>query len=441
MKAESMDSRPIDPVVRDADHEQRDRAKKAAIAGGVGTLIEYYDFSLYGYLAIIMAPLFFHAESAATSLLSALAVFGTAYLMRPLGGLAFGYIGDKFGRRRALLGTLMCMGIGSVAMGLLPTYEQAGVWAVVLLVTIRLLQGFSAGGEVGGSATLISESAPSHLKATYAAFTPLGSTLGFGLAAASAGAVSLITTDEQMNSWGWRLPFLLALPLMLVCLWARRRVDETYLPDETAVRDRPLLTLFRTHSRAVTQAVGLSLAINGTAYICLTYMSIHLTKTLGYDRTAVYWISCLVLVISALGMLVGGRLGDRFGRVRITAVSLVFISAIAYPAMAAMNLNLLTAAILYLLMMLSTVGIQVGVLTLMPLLFDQNVRFTGVATSYNVGVIIAGGSAPLIAVSLVEWTGDDRAPAYFVIVTAAIGLLSLFSVTRKSAVSDRHSAT
>ncbi|WP_231914149.1 MFS transporter [Rhodococcus sp. LB1] len=441
MTAESMDARPIDPVSRDADLELRLRARRAAIAGGVGTLIEYYDFSLYGYLAIVMAPLFFHSDSAATSLLSALAVFGTAYLMRPLGGLAFGYIGDRFGRRRALLGTLMCMGVGSVAMGLLPTYEQAGVWAVILLVIIRLLQGFSAGGEVGGSATFISESAPKHLKATYAAFTPLGSTFGFGLAAAAAGAVSLITTDAQMNSWGWRLPFLLALPLMVVCLWARRRVDETYLPDETEVRERPLLTLFRTHSRAVAQAVGLSLAINGTAYICLTYMSIHLTKTLGYDRTAVYWISFGVLVISALGMLVGGRLADRFGRVRITAVSLVFISVVSYPAMAGMDLNLRTAAILYLLMMLSTVGIQVGVLTLMPLLFDQNVRFTGVATSYNIGVIIAGGSAPLIAVSLVEWTGDNRAPAYFVMAVAAIGLLSLLSITRKSAVSARHSAT
>ncbi len=219
--------------------EDRIRARRAAIAGGgVGTLIEYYDFSLYGYLAIVMAPLFFPSSDPAIALLSALAVFGTAYLMRPLGGIVFGHIGDRLGRKKALLATLVCMGLGSMAMGFLPTHAQAGIWATVLLVVVRMVQGFSAGGEVGGSATFISESAPRHLEATYGAFTPLGSTLGFAMAAAVAGTVSALTTDAQLESWGgWRVPFLLALPLTLLCLWARtrsrRRMVRTLIPDRS----------------------------------------------------------------------------------------------------------------------------------------------------------------------------------------------------------------
>ena len=223
---------PAAPPIAPWTHEDRRRTRRAAVAGGVGTLIEYYDFSLYGYMAVIVAPLFFPNADPIISLLSALAVFGTAYLIRPLGGIVFGHIGDRYGRKKALVATLVCMGLASTAMGLLPTYAQLGVWATFLLVLVRVAQGFSAGGEVGGSATFISESAPAHLKARYGAFTPLGSTGGFALAAAVAGTVSGLTTDAQMESWGWRIPFLLAFPLTVFCLWARSRVDETHDLDE-----------------------------------------------------------------------------------------------------------------------------------------------------------------------------------------------------------------
>jgi MHS family proline/betaine transporter-like MFS transporter len=213
-------------------------------------------------------------------------VFGTAYLMRPLGGIVFGHIGDRFGRKKALLATLVCMGLGSMAMGFLPIHAQAGIWATVLLVVVRMVQGFSAGGEVGGSATFISESAPRHLEATYGAFTPLGSTMGFAMAAAVAGTVSAFTTDVQLESWGWRVPFLLALPLTLLCLWARTRVEETHGEDaDSGPAQAPVVAVFRRQPLALLQSVGISVACNGTAYIGLTYMSIHLMKSLGYERT------------------------------------------------------------------------------------------------------------------------------------------------------------
>lgn len=430
---------PAAPPIAPWTHEDRRRTRRAAVAGGVGTLIEYYDFSLYGYMAVIVAPLFFPNDDPIISLLSALAVFGTAYLIRPLGGIVFGHIGDRYGRKKALVATLVCMGLASTAMGLLPTYAQLGVWATFLLVLVRVAQGFSAGGEVGGSATFISESAPAHLKARYGAFTPLGSTGGFALAAAVAGTVSGLTTDAQMESWGWRIPFLLAFPLTVFCLWARSRVDETHDLDEAdKAPHSPVGLVFRKQPMALLEASAISAATNGTAYIGLTYLSIHLIQRLGYEATPVYWIATMAIGISALCMPLGGLLGDRIGLFRLMVLGLVGYILLTYPMMALMDVSLAVAAIAFLVIMMNTVATQVSAYTLLPLLFDQQSRYTGVAMGWNLGVVVAGGSAPFLAVWLIEQTGNDLAPAFFVIAVALIGLSAALSVRKKLDIHRTH---
>lgn len=409
--------------------EDRQRTRRAALAGSVGTLIEYYDFSMYGYMAVIVAPLFFPNDDPVVSLLSALAVFGTAYLIRPLGGIFFGHIGDRHGRKKALVATLVCMGLASTAMGLLPTPAQVGVWATVLLVLVRLAQGFSAGGEVGGSATFISESAPAHAKAFYGAFTPLGSTGGFAVAAAVAGVTSFLTSDAQMESWGWRVPFLLAFPLTLFCLWARTRVDETH-EASTDTTHSPVGRLFRKHPRQLVQATAISAATNGTAYIGLTYMSIHLIQRLGYEATSVYWVTTAVVGVSALCMPLGGLLGDKVGLYRLMTLGLGGYILLTYPMMGLMDQGLLVAMVAFMVIMLNTVATQVSAYTLLPLIFDRETRYTGVAMGWNLGVIIAGGSAPFLAVWLIERTGDVLAPSYFVMVVAVVGLIATLSIRK-----------
>lgn len=418
----------------------RRKARRAALAGGVGTLIEYYDFSLYGYLAVVIAPIYFPSDQPVTSLLSALAVFGTAYLIRPLGGIVFGHIGDRFGRKKALMATLVCMGIGSTAMGLLPTPAQIGVWATILLVVIRLLQGFSAGGEVGGSATFISESAPSHLKATYGAFTPMGSTGGFALAAAVAGAVSALTTDVQMDSWGWRVPFLLALPLTLFCLWVRTRVEETHDGEKAKSTESsaPLSSVFLRQPRALAQATALSAAVNGTAYIGLTYMAIHLTKQLGYESTSVFWVATMAIGVAALAMPIAGRLGDRIGIVRLMTIGFVGFVVLTYPMMGLMHLGLVVATLAFIVIMLNSAAAQVGAYTILPQFFDKPSRYTGVAMGWNLGVIIAGGTAPFVAVWLVEQTGNILSPAFFVMALAVVGLIALSTIRARHHTSVGH---
>jgi MFS transporter, MHS family, proline/betaine transporter len=424
-----------DETARVAQESSTDRARtrRVAIAGGVGTLIEYYDFSLYGYLAVVIAPLFFPGSDPVVSLLSALAVFATAYLARPLGGIVFGHIGDRYGRKQALLATLVCMGIASTAMGLLPVHDTVGVWAGVLLVLVRLAQGFSAGGEVGGSATYISEAAPPHRRATYGSLTPLGSTGGFALAAAVAGLTTLLTTEEQLTSWGWRIPFLLALPLTLICLWARTRVEETLGNDDEEPAEHkeshaPVVALFRRAPLSLARATALSAAANGTAYIGLTYLSIHLIQRLGYPKESVYWVATLAIGISALLMPLGGMIGDRIGKVRLLVIGLVGFIVLTYPMMTLMDGGLLVAAVAYVVIMLNTVGTQVGAYTVLPRLFDQETRFTGVAMGWNLGVVVAGGTAPLIAVWLIEVTGNVAAPAFFVAAAAVIGLVGLLGL-------------
>lgn len=209
-----------------ATYEPR-TVRRAMLAGSLGTLIEYYDFSVYGYLAVVIAPQFFPSEEPAAALLATLAVFATGLVVRPVGGVFFGWLGDRWGRRKALVSSVLCMGVASSATGLLPTYSQIGVTAAVLLLLCRLMQGISTGGESVGAYTYIYESAPPQRRAFLGAVTPIGSNLGFMFAAATAGVISALATKDQMADWGWRLPFLMAVPLTLFCLWARLRIEDT----------------------------------------------------------------------------------------------------------------------------------------------------------------------------------------------------------------------
>lgn len=404
------------------------RSRRAALAGGVGTLIEYYDFSLYGYLALVMAPIFFPGEDRVASLLAALAVFAGSYVIRPLGGIVFGHIGDRTGRKKALLAVLVCMGLSSTAMGLLPTPAQAGLASTALLVIVRLVQGFSAGGEVGGSATFIAEAAPDRAKAFYGSFTPLGATGGFALAALVAAVVTNLTMPAQMAEWGWRIPFLLAFPLTLFCYWARNRVDEIVVDEVDDAAHAPVIRVVRHQSGALLRATMISATTNGTAYIGLTYMSIHLIQRLGYPAGPVYWVTTGVVALAALAMPLGGLLGDRIGLVRLLGLGLAGFFLVTYPMMAVMGQGLGIAALAFMVIMANTVALQVGAYTFLPQLFEPALRYTGVALAWNLGVIAAGGTAPLIAVWLIERSSNVLAPAWFVMALAVIGAVGLLGL-------------
>ncbi|GAB43611.1 putative major facilitator superfamily transporter [Gordonia terrae NBRC 100016] len=417
------------------------------IAAGVGTVVEYYDLTVYAYLAVVVSPLFFPSDDPTASLLSSLAVFASAYLMRPIGGIFFGRLGDRFGRKRALLVSVILMGVGTTLMALLPTYAAVGVLAPILLVVARLLQGFSAGGELGGALTYVYEVVGPKRRGLGGSIVALGSNSGFALAAIVVATTSALTSEAQMDSWGWRVPFVAGLPLLLLCLWLRTRIEDS--PEFTKTAERrelpkaPLRELLRSQPIQVLQVLGLGIAQNATGYMVLTYIGIHLVREGGYSQTAVTWTAAGVIVFVAACMPIAGLLVDRYGSRPVLIAGLLTAATLAYPAMALMTGHgLAVAALAFAVFALCTPLIQVATAPLFPSLFDTKVRLTGVALGFNLSTVLAGGTAAYIATWLIDRTGNSLAPAYFLIGASAIGLLTLMTIRRKArALGDATDAT
>ena len=413
-------------------------ARRAAIAGGVGTLIEYYDFSAYAVLAVVLAPLFFPSDNPSVSVILTLAVFGSAYLARPIGGWFFGRVGDRHGRRRALVITVVSMGIGSGLMGLLPTYSSIGVLAPIMLVLLRLAQGFSAGGEIGGAATYVAESAPEGKRGLYGSLTPVGSTAGFSVAAVVVGLVTTLTTSEQMASWGWRIPFLLSLPLALVCLRVRLKLEDTAEFEEMAARHEivrsPLLTVIREDPKRLTKGIGIAIAQAGIGYIGLTYFATFLIGTAGFSKQSVYWASAIGIGLACATYPFIGLLTDRYGRKPIMLAAFILFLVLAWPAFLLLGgtSSIVVVTLVYIIYMTISGGTQVPIGPQLAELFPRRVRYTGVSLTYNVGTVLAGGTAPYIAAQLVQSTGNNMAPAFWVIGMAIIGIVAVASLRETS---------
>lgn len=416
----------------------RTKAKRAALAGGVGTLIEYYDFGVYGFLSIYIAPLFFVSENPAVPLLATLAVFGVAYVARPFGGIFFGTLGDKVGRKAALVLSVILMGIASSVLGLVPTYAAVGVLAPILLVLIRLLQGFSAGGEVGGSATYIAESAPPNRRGMFGSFTPIGSTLGFSVAAAVVGLTTLIVGADNMATWGWRIPFLVSILLTAVCLVIRLKLEDTDTVRKLEATDQkasnPFWTVVKNHPLAVLRVVGLAIATNGTGYVGLTYFSVYLINDVGYTPQTIHWISALGIALACVTYPLSGLWSDIVGRKKVFAAGCIGYLVLTYPMLYILGHgNSLIVVLLVYVVYIGLNGVlQVPAFPLFTELFPGKVRYSGVALGFNVGTIVAGGSAPYIAAQLVTSTGDPMSPAIWVIGVAIVGLATALTIKETS---------
>ncbi|MGP6174360.1 MFS transporter [Corynebacterium sp. A21] len=412
-------------------------ARKATIAGGVGTLIEYYELSVYAFLALIIGPLFFPSENPAVSTIAALGVFASSYLMRPIGGWFFGHIGDKYGRKAALLGSVGLMCLACALMGLLPTFAQIGVFATFAIIALRLAQGFAAGGEIGGSATYIAETAPPGKRGKYGSATAIGATLGFAVASAAVGVTQLALTDEQMIAFGWRIPFLLSVVLSLIAIWGRMRIEESTdfkkLEEKSGeVEKSPIIAVIKSHPRQLLRLAGLSIALNGTVYIGLTYFVIYLQKE-GFNATGVSWVAAAAIAAATLFYPFIGSLSDRFGRRAVLLGGYIGFALLAIPTFYIMSTtsSFLVVGIFYCLFMVFSGASQVPTWALAAELFPVKVRYTGIALGYNIGTIVAGGTAPLVATYLVESTGSSVAPAGWVILVSVIGIISVATIKRR----------
>ncbi len=411
--------------------------KKIALAGGIGTLIEYYDYALYGYATTVIAPLFFPSSDPIASLLSALAVFAMSYVIRPVGGIVFGAVGDKVGRKSALLITILGVGAATSLVGVLPTYASVGLWAPIMLFIVRLAQGFFAGGEMGGAATVIAEYAPANRRSRYGAYVPIGCNAGYALASGCMGLVAGMMTDASLTEWGWRIPFLIGLPLTIFCYLIRRTLpDMDSLTKDSPKHGFPLMSLFRKYPKPLLKGLGLGIGIQGGAFIGSTFIAIYLVTNLEYPKTAVYWITCGVQLFSVSVMPFTARLADKIGLWPVAVAGLVGYAVLTYPGLVLMDKNSLIIATLgFMLIIINMSILQVSAYSLIPRLFPPEVRYTGSALIINMAVVIAGGTAPFIGTLLVDITGNLKSPAFYVMLTSLIGVIAMWTLRKDKAVS------
>ncbi|MER6404514.1 glycine betaine/L-proline transporter ProP [Streptomyces viridosporus] len=402
--------------------------RRAVKAAALGNAMEWFDFGIYSYLAVTLGKVFFPSGDPTAQLLSAFGAFAAAFLVRPLGGMVFGPLGDRVGRQKVLALTMVMMAAGTLAIGLIPSYATIGVGAPILLLAARMVQGFSTGGEYAGASTFIAEYAPDKRRGF------LGSWLEFGTLAgyiAGAGLVTLMTallSSEDLLSWGWRVPFLIAGPMGVIGLYLRTRLEETpafAAEVEKAESDRPKVPLREMVTgqwRALLLCVGLVLVFNVTDYMLLSYMPSYLTGELGYDTTHGLLVVLGVMVLMMVVQPFAGALTDRVGRRPVIAAGCAGFLLLSVPALLLIREGSLLAVALGMAALgLLLVCFTASMPSALPALFPTRVRYGSLSIGFNVSVSLFGGTTPLVVTALIGATGDVMMPAYYMMAAAVIG--------------------
>jgi MHS family proline/betaine transporter-like MFS transporter len=405
---------------------------RVVLAGAVGSIVEYFDFGVYGYVATIIAAKFFVSGDDSAALLLTLATFGLAFVLRPLGGIVFGHFGDKHGRKNALAATVILMAAASGLIGVLPTYASIGVGAAALLVLSRCIQGVAAGGELGGAASFVAEYAPSHRRGLLCALVQTGALAGSLLAALIVTFLFTVLGDDLMNDWGWRIPFLLAIPLGVVGLLIRARLAETPAFEATdeadATPSAPILELVRDHRAATLRCVGLSILLFSAYYVVYVYVNIHLQNFVGMPARTAFWSTSLCLAVAVACMPLFGALSDRVGRRPVFIGASIAAVVLPLPGFMLLESGTVGAIGAHAVLGLIDSALMGAALSAYAEMFPTRVRYTGIALGFNLGAALAGGTAPYICTWLVSNTGSSLSPAWFLIGTAVITLLTALTM-------------
>ncbi|MFJ4538073.1 glycine betaine/L-proline transporter ProP [Streptomyces tibetensis] len=402
--------------------------KRAVKAAALGNAMEWFDFGVYSYIAVTLGKVFFPSGNPTAQLLSTFGAFAAAFLVRPLGGMVFGPLGDRVGRQKVLALTMIMMAAGTFAIGLIPSYATIGVGAPILLLVARLVQGFSTGGEYAGASTFIAEYAPDKRRGF------LGSWLEFGTLAGYIGGAGLVTimtallSADDLTSWGWRIPFLIAGPMGIIGLYLRLRLEETpafAAEAEKAENNRPktpLREMVTGQWRALLLCIGLVLVFNVTDYMLLSYMPSYLTGQLHYDETHGLLVVLGVMAVMMIVQPFAGALTDRVGRRPVIATGCAGFLLLSVPALLLIRQGSLLAVALGMgALGMLLVCFTASMPSALPALFPTKVRYGSLSIGFNVSVSLFGGTTPLVVTALIGATGNMMMPAYYMMAAAVIG--------------------
>lgn len=413
------------------------RLRKAITAASLGNAMEWFDFGVYGFVANALGKVFFPGASAGLQMIAALATFSVPFLIRPLGGLFFGALGDKYGRQKILSVTIIIMSVSTFAIGLIPSYASIGIWAPILLLLAKMAQGFSVGGEYTGASIFVAEYSPDRKRGLMGSWLDFGSIAGFVLGAGVVVFISNIIGEDKFLEWGWRIPFFIALPLGIIGLYLRHALEETPAfqqhvdkleqGDRDGLREGPKVSfrqIATKHWKSLLTCIGLVIATNVTYYMLLTYMPSYLSHNLHYSEDH----GVLIIIAIMIGMLfvqpIMGLLSDRFGRrpfVIIGSLSLMVFSIPCFIMINSHHMVLIFAGLLALAIILNAfTGVMASSL---PAMFPTDIRYSALASAFNISVLVAG-LTPTLTAWLVESSGDLYMPAYYLMVVSVIGLIT-----------------
>lgn len=417
------------PAIRKAPTAKARR--KVLVASLVGTAIEWYDFFIYGAAAaLVFGPQFFPSEDPLAGTLAAFATFAVGFIARPIGGVVMGHFGDRVGRRQMLLLSMLMMGGATVAIGLLPNHAAIGVWAPILLVTLRFIQGLGVGGEWGGAVLMAVEYSPKNKRALYGAFPQMGLPIGIIAANVIFIIVANMMNPEMFTSWGWRIPFLLSGVLIGVALFIRFSIEESPVFEaaraDKSVARNPLGTLFREHFRTVILAGAISIASPAIGYIYSVYLLSYGTTQLELTRNTMLVIIIIGALVHLITVYLGAILADRFTQKKVFIAGAVLVCLWAFPFFklvdTASPLMILAAVAVILLAQSLMAGPQAA---LIAELFPTEVRYSGASVSYQIGSILGGGFMPMIAIGLYATFGSSTPISVYLL---GLGIVSLAGI-------------
>ena len=428
-------SAPPAPSATGTGRPRRERTTRVAVASGVGTIMEFYDFAIYGTAtALVFNKIFFNVDDPWFGTFLGFATFAVGFVMAPIGALIFGHFGDKFGRRKALTAAFLLMGGSTLAMGVLPDYQAIGIVAPIILVFLRMVHGISRGGEIGGAALLAAEHAPTHRRGLYGCFVTLGSPVG-GILANLSFALVLLMPMEQVLAWGWRIPFLIGGVVLAIGVWTRSRVSET--PDfveskQAEEKSPPAFAVLRQNWRRVALAAGINVGQNCYAFLLFTFMLSFLTETdpgRGFDRSPVVFGSTLALACHAATVVLGSYLSDRLGRKTVIGFGMITSLLFAPILFSVTASGSLAACITVISIGFALTGFVYGpMLTTFAELFPITQRYSGIGIGFQVGAVLGGGLAPMIANRIVSATGSVIPVGFYAAALMAISFCCLMVI-------------